>query len=116
MADQVIYIRYEFRRGVSADWTSTNPILRAGEPGIETDTSKMKIGNGVSTWTALEYFLPASDIQAMIDASITEAGGGDSSDPTSLNAHINSATPHPVYDNDSDAGESLTLLYENAKV
>ncbi len=29
-----------------------------------------------------------------------------------LNAHVNSETPHPVYDD----GPSLALLYENAKV
>jgi hypothetical protein len=43
------------RRGTAALWTSTNPIMAAGEFGVETDTLKMKMGNGTSTWTALSY-------------------------------------------------------------
>ena len=39
-------IRIQLRRDTAANWTSTNPTLRAGEFGIETDTLKFKIGNG----------------------------------------------------------------------
>lgn len=44
------------RRGTAAQWTSTNPILSVGEFGYETDTKKMKVGDGTSTWTALPYW------------------------------------------------------------
>lgn len=46
----------EFRRGTAAAWTSANPTLAAGEPGWESDTNKMKIGDGVTAWNALTYF------------------------------------------------------------
>lgn len=45
----------QFRRGAAADWTSVNPVLAAGEPGVEKDTGKIKIGDGVAAWTALPY-------------------------------------------------------------
>lgn len=45
----------KFRRGTAATWTSTNPVLAQGEPGVETDTSKFKIGDGSTTWTSLAY-------------------------------------------------------------
>lgn len=45
----------EFRRGTAAQWTTANPTLASGEPGFETDTGKMKIGNGSTIWTALAY-------------------------------------------------------------
>jgi hypothetical protein len=45
----------KFRRDTAANWTSTNPILAAGEVGLETDTGLVKYGNGTSTWTALTY-------------------------------------------------------------
>ena len=32
-----------------------NPILLKGEIGIEIDTNKIKIGDGVKTWTQLDY-------------------------------------------------------------
>ena len=49
--------RMQQRRDTAANWTSVNPILANGEIGLETDTTprKFKIGNGVSTWTALSY-------------------------------------------------------------
>jgi len=46
-----------FRRGLAAAWTATNPILVEGEVGYETDTFKIKIGNGTTAWNALPYNL-----------------------------------------------------------
>jgi hypothetical protein len=45
----------QFRRGTAAEWTSANPVLAAGEPGFETDTLKLKIGDGTTHWTSLAY-------------------------------------------------------------
>jgi Major tropism determinant N-terminal domain len=43
------------RQGTSGQWISANPTLYSGEWGLETDTSKYKIGNGSSNWTSLPY-------------------------------------------------------------
>ena len=43
------------RRGTAAAWTSANPTLSAGELGYETDTGKLKIGDGSTAWTRLAY-------------------------------------------------------------
>lgn len=58
--------RMQQRRGTAAQWTAANPILAAGEIGFETDTSKFKMGNGSSTWSALQYFANASELAAII--------------------------------------------------
>ena len=55
------------RRGTAAQWTAANPILAAGEIGFETDTSKFKMGNGSSTWSALQYFANAAELASIID-------------------------------------------------
>ena len=39
----------------STEWTSGNKVLLKGEIGIESDTGRFKIGDGNSTWQALEY-------------------------------------------------------------
>ncbi len=44
------------RRDTASNWTAANPVLGPGEQGYETDTGKMKIGDGSSNWTALPYF------------------------------------------------------------
>ncbi len=43
----------------AADWTSRNPVLGQFEIGIESDTGKAKIGDGVTAWTGLSYFNPS---------------------------------------------------------
>ena len=59
--------RMQQRRGTAAQWTAANPILAAGEIGFETDTSKFKMGNGSSTWSALQYFANAAELAAILD-------------------------------------------------
>lgn len=46
---------FQFRRGTAALWTSTNPTLLQGEIGYETDTGKIKIGDGTTLWSSLSY-------------------------------------------------------------
>lgn len=46
----------KLRRDTSANFTSKNPILGVGEPAYETDTKKLKIGDGTTAYTQLEYF------------------------------------------------------------
>ena len=50
----------KLRRDTAADWTTVDPILADGELGIETDTNRIKIGDGTTEWTGLKYG-PVSD-------------------------------------------------------
>jgi hypothetical protein len=64
-------IKIQARRGLAAQWTSTNPTLSAGEFGFETDTLKLKIGNGSTAWTSLAYTgLTPTEISAAISAAV----------------------------------------------
>lgn len=49
-------IQIQHRRGLSSEWTSKNPILAEGELGVETNTLKIKMGDGVTDWQHLPYF------------------------------------------------------------
>ena len=48
-------IQLQFRRGTTAEWSNANPVLAAGELGLETTTSQFKIGNGTTAWNSLGY-------------------------------------------------------------
>jgi hypothetical protein len=50
-----VVTQIQIRRGTAAQWTSSNPTLASGEQGFETDTNKMKIGNGSTAWNSLSY-------------------------------------------------------------
>lgn len=47
--------RIQARRDTASRWASINPILMEGEFGLESDTRKAKMGDGVHTWNDLPY-------------------------------------------------------------
>ena len=49
--------RIQLRRDTASNWTVNNPILLQGEQGYETNTGKMKIGDGVTPWNSLSYWV-----------------------------------------------------------
>lgn len=64
-------VTFQLRRDTSANWTADNPVLASGEPGVETDTLLFKLGDGVTTWTALAYV--GSNSAALVAAEQTRA-------------------------------------------
>jgi len=48
--------RQKWKRGTASEFTSDNQVLLIGEPAIETDTGKIKIGDGSTAWTSLYYW------------------------------------------------------------
>lgn len=71
-----VVTQVQVRRGTASQWTSANPTLASGEWGFETDTGKVKIGNGSSAWNSLGY-TGAGDIEG-VTASTGLSGGGTS--------------------------------------
>jgi len=51
MGNTVIQLRNE----TAANWTTTNPTLAQGEMGLETDTYRIKFGDGTTAWNSLPY-------------------------------------------------------------
>jgi hypothetical protein len=43
------------RNDTAANWTTENPVLLQGEVGVETDTRRMKVGDGTTAWNSLLY-------------------------------------------------------------
>jgi len=54
MADK-IPIRVQHRRKSASSWRSSSEILLAGELGVESDTGKVKVGDGTSRYSNLQY-------------------------------------------------------------
>ena len=48
-------VQIQLRNDTASNWTSADPILAQGEFGIESDTSKVKLGDGVTSWSGLGY-------------------------------------------------------------
>jgi hypothetical protein len=47
--------KIQLRRDTEEAWIEANPVLSQGEPGVEINTGKLKIGNGIALWNDLPY-------------------------------------------------------------
>ena len=47
--------KIQLRHDTSTRWQAANPILAPGEVGVETDTQKIKVGNGINSYNSLSY-------------------------------------------------------------
>lgn len=52
---ETIPVRVQHKRMSASDWASSSLILLDGELGIESDTGKVKVGNGSDRFSALQY-------------------------------------------------------------
>ena len=68
--------KIQIRRGTATQWTTANPTLSAGEWGLETDTDKVKLGDGSTAWTSLAYFGNLEALDNVGDVVITSATTG----------------------------------------
>jgi hypothetical protein len=125
-------VKILLRNDISTIWTSVNPILGQGEIGIESDTRKLKIGDGILTWNLLNYYQfgvstgyvlsggyigTAQDLKDEIDAISSGIG-------VQLQIHLDDLNnPHQVtkaqvglneVDNTSDANKPISIVTQSA--
>jgi hypothetical protein len=66
-------LKFQGRRGSAVEWLAANPILKDGEPGIETNTRKFKIGDGQTFWNDLPYYITQDAMQIIVAEMIANA-------------------------------------------
>lgn len=97
MANKTLTTRIVSRNDTQANWESADPILLKGELGVEIDTNRIKVGDGVNPWKSLSYIgADASQLQNLIDASednfYTVVRNKDESDNDAITRALNGAT------------------------
>lgn len=66
--------RFQMLHDTAANWTSNNTVLLLGELGVETDTSKFKIGDGTTAWNSLAYATGSSGTATSAFGTIAVSG------------------------------------------
>ena len=68
-----VKVTMQIRHDSASNWTIRNPILSAGEFGLESDTYLIKVGDGVTDWEHLRYLnkLNSTYFQWLSDGSLT---------------------------------------------
>ena len=75
--------KIQLRRDTAANWAGTNPILAQGEPGIELDTNKLKVGDGSTAWNSLDYIAGSGNLETSTEHMFVKLNGmNDDLDPS----------------------------------
>jgi microcystin-dependent protein len=63
------------KTGTAAAWASVNPTLPKGQIGVELDTNKIKVGDGVNAWNSLNYIGGGSGGESILVGTIVPFHG-----------------------------------------
>lgn len=68
-------VQIQYRKDTASNWTSTNPTLLSGEMGYETDTNRIKVGDGTTAWTSLAYLAVGGSVGAGFQNMVVQTTG-----------------------------------------
>ena len=84
--------RIQLRRGGAQEWANSNPTLAQGELGIELDTGRFKIGDGVTAWNTLRYERPVESVTNTANTLVQRDADGNFSAGTITSTLIGNAS------------------------
>jgi hypothetical protein len=119
MADMI-----QIRRDTASNWTSANPTLAQGELSFETDTGKLKLGDGTTAWTSLGYYtlgvvVYMSSTNPVVTAgTITEdvyaiTGTSVALEPDNGSIQSHTLSGATTYTDGFSAGQAITLMVDD---
>jgi hypothetical protein len=76
-----VKVQLKLRQDTSSGWSAVNPILLVGELGRESNTGKIKIGDGSTAWNSLTYqpfgaLITNDDISATAEIAVSKLADG----------------------------------------
>lgn len=97
----------QIRRDTASNWTSANPTLANGELGIETDTSKIKVGDGSTAWSSKTYLV---DVGSYLTETSTNTLSNKTLAATTLSGQLTGADQTVSAINLKDYGEITNAI------
>ena len=89
-------VRIKIRHDTSTNWANINPILALGEIGFESDTNKLKVGNGTSAWNNLDYIAGGGGEESLNAVDIIYDNSESSLESTNVQDAIDELVTRPV--------------------
>lgn len=89
-------VRIQMRRGSTSDWNTADPILNEGEIGYNTTLGQIKIGDGATAWSSLDYMVTDAELNTSLGNYIELTEKGAVSGVAELNENKNVLTATSV--------------------
>lgn len=105
--------RIQLRRGTAEQWSLANPVLSEGEIGIETDTLRIKIGNGLN-WNLITQYanVVPSSLNSTLRDYLLISDLGTPSGPAQLDGNKNLLIPSDTVIFEGATEDSYQLLLQ----
>jgi hypothetical protein len=107
-----VVTQIQVRRGTAAQWTSANPTLAAGEWGFESDTNKVKIGNGTTAWNSLSYQGNAGTVTSITAGTGLSGGTITSSGTIAIDSTVATLTGSQTLTNKTLTDPKINLAFD----
>ena len=85
--------RIQVRRGSTSDWNTPDPILNEGEIGYNTTLGQIKVGDGETVWSELDYLVSAGSLDTSLGSYIPDTEKSAVSGVAELDASKNILAP-----------------------
>ncbi len=121
MSDKQLMAEIVIKYGTAAAIAASDPVLLKGQPCVETDTGKIKVGDDIKTWTQLAYVnvLPSelSDLSASVMkiADYDSDGDGKVDAAEEADCALKLKTTRTINGVTDDGTENITI-YDTTKI
>jgi hypothetical protein len=103
--------RIQVRRGTTSEWNTANPTLTEGEIGYNSTLGQIKVGDGVTNWSGLDYIVSSSSLDTSLGSYIPDSEKSAVNGVAELDASKNILAPAGiVFEGTEDAHETTLVV------
>jgi hypothetical protein len=103
--------RIQVRRGTTSEWNAANPTLEEGEIGYNSTLGQIKVGDGDTTWSGLDYIVSTSSLDTSLGSYIPDSEKSAVNGVAELDASKNILAPASIiFEGTADAHETTLAV------
>jgi hypothetical protein len=103
--------RIQVRRGTTSEWNTADPILNEGEIGYNSTLGQIKVGDGSSLWSELDYIVSSSSLDTSLGSYIPDSEKSAVNGVAELDASKNILAPAGIiFEGTADAHETTLVV------
>jgi len=103
--------RIQVRRGTTSQWNTADPVLNEGEIGYNSNLGQIKVGDGTTIWSELDYLVSTGSLDTSLGSYIPDTEKSAVSGVAELDASKNILAPAGIiFEGTADAHETTLTI------